>query len=44
VASVARIVSPSVVPDGSGRRTAAEKRAEEGPGFEFVDPAPFPGR
>jgi cellulose synthase (UDP-forming) len=44
LASVARIVSPSVVPDGSGRRAAAGKRAEPGPGFEFVDPAPFPGR
>jgi cellulose synthase (UDP-forming) len=44
VASVARIASPSVVLDGSGRGAAAEKRAEPSLGFEFVDPAPFPGR
>jgi hypothetical protein len=44
VASVARIASPSVVPDGGRRRAAAENRAEPGPGFAFVDPALFPGR
>jgi cellulose synthase (UDP-forming) len=44
VSSVARIASPSVVPDGGQRRAAADGRAEPLPGFGFADPAPVPGR
>jgi cellulose synthase (UDP-forming) len=43
-AGMARITSPSVVPDRSGRRAAADDRAEPFPGFGLVDPTPVLGR
>jgi cellulose synthase (UDP-forming) len=44
MAPVARIAAPSVVPEGGGRRAAADGRAEPFAGFGLVDPVPITGR